>query len=146
MARRGLVAVAAVAGLAAALVLVASGCGASAAGVAAAPATTTTAAGRPGPGSATFRACLAKHGVTLTGRPPRNGTPPNGQRPALTAKQRAAFQACGATRPNGARTKANNVLQKYTQCLSRHGVTFGKTSSTSAKYKAADKACKKYLP
>ena len=105
----------------------------------------------PKPSLAAYQACLKTHGVTFGGTGKTvsaakmqaafkacatlapagvraGGTP--GQRPHLTAAQRAAFK-------------------KYQTCMTKHGVTFKRGTRpnvASAKYKAASKACASLRP
>jgi hypothetical protein len=140
-----------------ALAIAVAGCGSSSASPPATT-TTTTATGGNQQARGAFTACLATHGVTISGgfgggRP--NGTPPSsGQRsrPTLTAKQQQAFNACRSKlpagfgqgrRPGGQTT--NPALAKYTTCLRQHGVTFGGTSNQTTFAKART-ACAKYAP
>jgi hypothetical protein len=158
--------------------------GAASATTAATTTTTTTAtgpAGRSGPSSvafAAYRSCLKAHGVTTfgfrgAGGRPRTATgttptpPPtstSGQRPrgfrgTLTAKQRAAFQACRSKLPSGARSGrgfgrpgrsggpgGNPAFARYTACLAKHGVEFGSHSAGTATFAKAQAACRALLP
>jgi hypothetical protein len=100
---------------------------------------------------AAYQACLKKHGVRFGG----------GSQPSQT-KVRAAFRACASLAPKGAAagrppngfrgrlTKAQRAaFQKYSTCLAKHGVTLARGSRpvfSSAKAKAAQKACASLLP
>ena len=76
----------------------------------------------------------------------------------LTAAQQKAFTACrsklpagtGRFGPGGASgaggTTQNPAFAKYTQCLSKHGVKFGSTSSSAAAFQKASAACAKLRP
>ena len=112
-----------------------------------------------------FRACLQQHGVTLPQFTPRTGTTQTTTtrrrffgRQSQTPTQRKAFQACQSKLPQGGfgfRQRngngpppggfANGAFTKYTNCLKKHGVTFGKTSSGSA-FQKAQAACRSLLP
>jgi hypothetical protein len=155
-----------------ALAIVAAGCGSSGSpSAASATTTTTTTTTTPGSGANTanrtaFNACLAQHGVKLSGRPPGGGG--NGQPPAggagggggggfanLTAAQRAAFTACRSKLPaggfgrgagaGGGGNRSNPAFAKYTTCLKQHGVTLGATNNQAA-FAKASVACAKYRP
>jgi hypothetical protein len=144
--------------------IVLAGCGTSSASTAASTATGTTATGSGSTGSGAFQACLKAHGVTQSFGPGgaggarpggANGGPPpgGGGRPNLTAKQRAAVQACRSLRPAGGRRPGGApggaggaAFQKYTNCLKQHGVTFGSGTANSTKFQAAQKACASLNP
>jgi hypothetical protein len=134
------------------------------------PASGNGAAGAGG-GLQALRTCLQQHGVTLPQFTPRQrtGTTPTtttrrrggsgffggqGQTPA----QQKAFQACQSKLPQGGfgfrgrngnnpppGGSNNSGFAKYTSCLKKHGVTFGKTSSGSA-FQKAQAACRSLLP
>ena len=96
-------------------------------------------------GLAAYRACLKQHGVTFGAGAPSS------------AKTRAAFAACRSKLPAGAaaggggasRTLDSAAFKKYAACMSKHGVTFKvgtRPDFTSAKFKAANKACASLRP
>lgn len=155
------------------LAVLAAGCGSSSSS--SSGTTTTTSAngttpdgGNRGQALAAFQACLAAHGVKLSGgfgQPPNGqagsgppqGQPPAGQnRPAFNPKQQKAFAACSSKLPAGARRgfgqggrppagQSNPAFARYTQCLRQHGVTFGAINNQAA-FKKASAACAKYAP
>jgi hypothetical protein len=156
------------------LALLAAGCGGSgtpattAAGAAAAPA-----AGAQSAALTAFTTCLKAHGISTTGfgRRPRGASGAfgaSGERPRfdgsgprggffgrnLTTGQQKAFTACRSKLPAGAGAgrfgpggggARNPAFAKYTQCLSKHGVKFG-SSSSAAVFKKASAACAKLRP
>lgn len=152
--------------LLAALALVAAGCGSSKAANTAATTTTTT--GRGGTARAAalqaFSQCLRRHGINAPrfgggARPPTSGRPRQ-QRPSggfgrnLSPAQQTAFTACRSKLPsggfgfrpgNGGGGNRNPAVARYTSCLRKHGVTFGKTASAQT-FQKAQKACAKYRP
>jgi hypothetical protein len=118
-----------------------------------------------------YRTCLQQHGVTLPQFTPRTrtgttqttttrrrGGPGFFGRQAQTPAQQKAFQACQSKLPQGGfgfrQRNGNNPppggfagggFTKYTNCLKKHGVTFGKSSSGSA-FQKAQAACRSLLP
>jgi hypothetical protein len=146
-----------------AVALVAAGCGGSPSTSASSASTTSTTGGAAA--TAAFRACLAQAGVKLpsgfgNGQSPQGQAPPagggqppqGGQSPSFSAKQRKAFADCQSKLPAGARRggfpgggQSNTALAKYTNCLRKHGVTFG-GSSNQSEFKKASAACAKYAP
>jgi len=166
------VTIAALGALLAALGVIAAGCGgggSASASATTAASTTTTATGRARFGQAfqTFQTCLQQHGVTVptfNRRPAPPSTTTAQQRPPrgrffqrnISPKQQQAFQACRAKlpqrpgggfgfRPRGGGAPNSGAFAKYTQCLKKHGVVFGKTSSPSA-FRKAQVACRSLLP
>ncbi len=100
---------------------------------------------------AAYRACLKQHGVSFLGGGGKRPTAAELKKlqPALKAcrsKLRAGFTG----RPGGPGGFRNNpAFQKYTACLRQHGLTFTpgtRPDRTSAKYKAAAKACASLRP
>jgi len=152
-----------------ALALVVAGCGSSSSSASSPSPTSTVPANAGNRAASAFNTCLAQHGVKLpagfgsNGRPPQGGAgqPPQGgqvpqgggQPPAFSAKQQKAFSACRSKLPAGARAnfgfpgggQNNPALTKYTNCLRKHGVTFGGSNNQSA-FKKASAACAKYAP
>lgn len=158
------------------LAAVAAGCGSSSTPAASPAPPGTSAVGAGGAQSAAFeafRSCLQKAGITgFGGRRAGAGTGTNptdtrprattGLRPRggfgagranLTPAQRKAFTACRSKLPAGARFgpgrrggARNPAFARYTRCLSRHGVTFGSTSTDPAAFRKASAACARYRP
>ncbi len=128
---------------------------------------TTSAARAPGGGSAAFRQCLAKQGVTL---PQPTGTPPSGGgAPALpgggasSAQLRAALQKCGAAGggPAGSGGPGQaTALTKFAACMRSHGINLPTPNTsgsgpvfntqgldtTSTAFRAAEAKCSSDLP
>ena len=96
---------------------------------------------------AEYQACLKSHGVTFGGA----------KRPSA-ATMTAAFKACASLAPQGAAAPGrppNGALRntaafkKYAACMTKHGVTFSRTSRpnrSSAMFRAAQKACASLRP
>jgi hypothetical protein len=154
------------------LALLAAGCGGSSTPTTTAAGA--PAGGAQGAAFTAFTTCLKAHGITTTGfgRRPRGASGPSGASGArprfdgsgprggffgrnLTAAQQKAFTACrsklpagrfgpGRGGPGGGGTR-NPAFAKYTQCLGKHGVKFG-ASSSAAVFKRASAACAKLRP
>lgn len=94
---------------------------------------------------AKYQACLKAHGVTFGGT----------KRPSA-AKTTAAFKACASLAPKGAGGPGaggpgpnSAAFKKYVACMTKHGVTFKpgtRPNSTTATFKAAQKACASLRP
>jgi hypothetical protein len=137
--------------------------------------TTTTTTKSSGASDSAFVSCLKSHGVTAPtgnrppggggGAPPAGGTPPAGGFGGGNSKNSAAFKACASLRPAGSggfggggfggKTGAGSTaLAAFRNCMSLHGVTVTKTSSTTPttsissnpKYAPAYAACQALLP
>lgn len=122
--------------------------------------------GAPGGGSAAFRQCLAKQGVTLpqqTGTPPSGGGAPAPPGGASSAQLRAALQKCGAAGggPAGPGGPGQaTALTKFAACMRSHGINLPTANTsgsgpvfntkglntTSAAFKAAEAKCSSDLP
>lgn len=137
----------------------------SAAGAAAAPGAA-GAPGAPGGGSAAFRQCLAKQGVTLpqpTGTPPSGGGAPPATSGASSSKLRAALQKCGAAGGGPAGSGGPGqaaALTKFAACMRSHGINLPAANTsgsgpvfntkgldtTSTAFKTAEAKCSSDLP
>jgi hypothetical protein len=129
------------------------------------------AAGRPDPAAfAKFRSCLKAQGVDVPAGPPAGGpppsastaTPPTGARPARTAAQRKAMQACAKYQPQGGfrggglgARRDPKAFTAYLTCLKDQGLAVDTAAGFNAlrnikrndpKLAPALKACASKLP
>src|ERR1700722_15985582 len=167
-------------GIAVAGVLLAA-CGSSASSSSGTTTTTAPSTTKTSAPSAAFASCLKSHGVSAPtgkrptggagGAPGAGGTPPAGGF-SSNPKASAAFKACASLRPagsfggggggfaGGGSGASSTALAAFRNCMTLHGVTIAKKTSSSTggaatpnssitsnpKYKTAYAACKTLLP